>query len=85
MREEMERGLSVFEDALLVFKAQDPNVEWHMKGAAATQNAIQCYRVIYDEKTGTTARYHWIVLAKRWMELNLARNQNLCHQCQTVS
>ena len=47
--QEVERGLSVFEEALLVFKAQDLNVEWHMKGAAATQNAIPCYRVIYDE------------------------------------
>ena len=63
--QEVERGVSVFEEALLVFKAQDLNVEWHMKGAAATQNAIQCYRVIYDEKRGTTIRLHWIVLAKR--------------------
>lgn len=65
MMQEIERGLSASAEALLVFKAEDPNVEWHMKGAAATQNAIECYRVIYDEKTGTTTRHHWIVLAKR--------------------
>ena len=65
MMQETERGLSVSVEALLVFKAEDPNVEWHMNGAAATQNAIQCYCVIYDEKTGTTTRHHWIVLAKR--------------------
>ena len=65
MMQEIERGLSVSVEALLVFKAEDPNVEWHMNGAAATQNAIQCYCVIYDEKTGTTTRHHWIVLAKR--------------------
>ena len=27
---------------LLVFEAQDPNTKWHMKVAAAVQNAIQC-------------------------------------------
>ena len=41
---------SLFEEALLVFEAQDPNIEWYMKVAAAVQNAIQCYRVIYEEK-----------------------------------
>ena len=35
---------------MLVFEAQNPNVERYMKVAAAVQNAIQCYRVIYDEK-----------------------------------
>ena len=48
--QEMTRGFSLFEDALLVFEAQDPNVERYTKVAAAIQNAIQCYRVIYDEK-----------------------------------
>ena len=46
----MARGFSLFEEALLVFEAQDPNVELYTKVAAAIQNAIQCYRVIYDEK-----------------------------------
>ena len=48
--QEMARGFSLFEETLLVFDAQDPNVEWYLKVAAAIQNAIQCYRVIYDEK-----------------------------------
>ena len=39
----MTRGFSFFEEALLVVEAQDPNIEWYMKVAAATQNAIQCY------------------------------------------
>ena len=46
----MARGFSSFEEALLVFEAQDPNVEWYAKVAAAIQNVIQCYHVIYDEK-----------------------------------
>ena len=29
---------------------QDLNVEWYTKVAVAVQNAIQCYRVMYDEK-----------------------------------
>ena len=44
------KWFSLFEEALLVFEAQNPNVERYMKVAAAVQNAIQCYRVIYDEK-----------------------------------
>ena len=52
--QEMARGFSLFEEALLVFEAQDPNVEQYTKVAAAIQNAIQCYCVIYDEKKRTT-------------------------------
>ena len=48
--QEMARGFSLCEEALLVFEAQGPNVERYTKVAAAVQNAIQCYRVIYDEK-----------------------------------
>ena len=44
MTQDMARGFSLFEEALLVFEAQDPNVE------AAVQNSIQCYCVTYDEK-----------------------------------
>ena len=50
MTQEMAKGVSLFEEALLVFEAQDPNVERYMKIAAAVQNAIQCYCVIYDEE-----------------------------------
>ena len=42
MTQEMARGFSLFEEALLVFEAQDPNVERYMKVAAAVQNVIQC-------------------------------------------
>ena len=48
--QEIAEGFSLFEEALLVFEAQDPNVEWYTKVAAAVRNAIQCYCVIYDEK-----------------------------------
>ncbi|XP_057575413.1 tigger transposable element-derived protein 1-like isoform X2 [Hippopotamus amphibius kiboko] len=54
--QEMARGFSLFEAALLVFEAQDPNVERYTKVAAAVQNAIQCYRVIYDEKKRATTQ-----------------------------
>ena len=40
------RGLSLFEEALLVFKAQDSNVEWYTKVETAIRNTIQCYCVI---------------------------------------
>ena len=55
MTQEMAKGFSLFEEALLVFEAQDQNVEQYSKVAAAVQNAIQYYRVIYDKKkTATT-------------------------------
>ena len=52
--QEMARGFSLFEEALLVFEAQDLNIERYMKVATAIQNTIQCYCVIYDEKKRAT-------------------------------
>ena len=54
--QEMARGFSLLEEALLLFEAQDPNVEWYTKVAVAIQNAIQCYRVIYDKKERATTQ-----------------------------
>ena len=48
------RGFSLFEEALLVFEAQYPNIKRYTKDAAAFQNAIQCYRVIYEKKKRAT-------------------------------
>ena len=41
--QEMARGFSLFEEALLGFEVQDVNTEWYLKAAAAIQNTIQCY------------------------------------------
>ena len=38
---------------MLVFEAQDSNVERYMKVAVAVQNAIRCYCVIHDKKKAT--------------------------------
>ena len=59
----MARAFSLFEEALLVIEAQDLNVKRYVKVAAAIQNAIQCYRVIYDGKNELLPRYHWIVFS----------------------
>ena len=48
--------LALFEEALLGFEAQAPNVGWNMKVAAAIQNVIQCYRGIYDKKKRATTQ-----------------------------
>ena len=56
MMQEMARGFSLVEEALLVFEAQDPNVEQYTKVIAAIQDAIQCYHVIYDEKKRATTQ-----------------------------
>ena len=39
----MVKVLSLFEEALLVLVAQDPNEEQYPKAAAAIQNSIQYY------------------------------------------
>ena len=44
MMQEMAKGFSLFEEALLIVEAQDQNIESYTKVAA--QNAIQCYGVI---------------------------------------
>ena len=47
--------LGLLEEALSEFEAEDSNVEQHTKFAAAVQNGIQCYTVIYDgRKTAPT-------------------------------
>ena len=48
--QQMARGFSLSEEALLVFEAQDLNLECYMNVAAGVQNAIHCYCVIYGEK-----------------------------------
>ena len=54
--QEMVRRFSLFEEALLVFEAQDENVKWYTEVAGAVQNAIQCSHVIYDKKKRDTAQ-----------------------------
>ena len=40
--------LTLSEESLLVFEAQNPNVEQYTKAVAAVQNVVQFFRVIYD-------------------------------------
>ena len=47
--QEMVRGFCLFEEALLVLKAQEGNLQWFTEVATAIQNAIQCYCVIYEK------------------------------------
>ena len=47
---EMARGVSSSEEAQKAFESQDPNAEQDRKVAAAFQNAIQCYRDIYEKR-----------------------------------
>ena len=46
MMQEVVRAFSLCEEVLLVFEAEDPNVEPYTKVEATIQNAIQCYCVI---------------------------------------
>ena len=41
--QEVARGFSLSEEALLGFEVQDVNTEWYLKAAAAIQNTIQGY------------------------------------------
>ena len=64
--QKMERGFSLFEEAPLVFEAQDPNIERYTKITAAVQNAIQCYCVssMTRKKKELLPRYPWIVFSR---------------------
>ena len=59
----MARAFALFEEPLFVFDAQDLNIEQDTKLAATVQNAIQCYRLIYDEgeKKKLLPRHHSIM------------------------
>ena len=86
---EMAREFSLFDGVLLVFEAQGQNTEQYRKVASAIQNAIQAYRVIYDEKrsynpgiTGSfslffffpqESRKNWIQQGTRSCAINLRR------------
>ena len=51
-------------EALLIFKAQDLNVEQYVKAIAAIQITSQCYRVVYDEgKKELLPRHYWIIFS----------------------
>ena len=80
--QEMARGFSLFEGALLVFEAQDSNVERYMKFAAAVQNATQCYRIIYDEKKRATTQTLLDHFFKRVDRLESSKEPEPVHQCQ---
>ena len=52
------RGFSLFEETLLILRqAQDLNIE-HMKAATVVQNAVQCYRVLYDKNKELLLRHY---------------------------
>ena len=56
MMKDTARGFSLFEEAWLILKAKDSNVEPHTKVAAAFQNTIQCYHVICNKKKRATTQ-----------------------------
>ena len=63
--QEMARGFSLFEETLLVFEAQDLNIEWYMKLVAAIQNEIQCYLFRYEERKKLLPRHYWNIFPRR--------------------
>ena len=67
----MARGF--FEEALFVFETQDLNLEWYTKVAAAVQNAIQRYRVIYDEGKRAATQMSWDHLLERGDRIETSR------------
>ena len=65
MTQEMARIVSLSEQALLVFETQHSNIDQYTKIAAAVQDAIQCYCVIYGEKKKELIPgHHWIVFSR---------------------
>ena len=65
MMQEMARAFSLFEEALLAFKAQDLNIQQYTEVAEAVQNIIQWDSVIYDEKKRATIQTSLDLYSKR--------------------
>uniref|UniRef100_A0AAQ5X1R0 HTH CENPB-type domain-containing protein n=1 Tax=Amphiprion ocellaris TaxID=80972 RepID=A0AAQ5X1R0_AMPOC len=49
-------GFSLIDKAIALFEQQDPNIERCTKVANQMNDAIQCYRIIYDEKKKKTVQ-----------------------------
>ena len=62
---------------LLVFKAQDLNAEWYTNVAAAIQNAIQCYCVIYPEKKRPTTQTLLVYFFKKVDRIEFSKEPEL--------
>ena len=52
---------------------------WRIK---ETEGAVQCFHVIHGRKRRATTQTPLVVSSRGHVELNPARNQNLCHQHQ---
>ena len=83
--QEVARGFSLFEEALLVFETEDLNIERYTKVAAAIQNAIQCYRVIYDEKKRATTQTSLDYFFKRVDRIESSKEPELVPSTSGVS
>ena len=79
---EMARGFSLSEETLLVFEAQDLNVERYTEVAAAIQKAIHCYRDIYDEKKRATTQTSLDHFIKRVDRIESSKEPEPCSQLQ---
>ena len=61
----MASSFCFFEEALLVFEEQDPNVDWATEVAAAVQNAVRRYCITYDEKNRELLpRCYWVIVSR---------------------
>ena len=70
-KQEVVRGFCLFEETPLVFEAQQ-------EFAAAIQNAIQRYCVIYDEKKQLVARRRWIVFFQQGRQKLIQQRTRSC-------
>jgi len=54
-----------------------PNIEWYTKVAAAIQNAIQCYCVIYHEKKRPTTQTLLVYFFKKVDRIEFSKEPEL--------
>ena len=52
-----------FEEALLVFEAWDPSVEWYMKVATAVLMRSSATVICDKKKENYSSRHHWIIFS----------------------
>lgn len=76
------KGIFFIWEALLVFEAWDLNVEQYEGRSSCSQNAMQCYHEIYEEKRWAMTQTSLDRFFKRVDRTESSKEQSLYHQHQ---
>ena len=71
------KGIFFIWGGTVSFWGTGPNIEWYTKVAAAIQNAIQCYCVIYHEKKRPTTQTLLVYFFKKVDRIEFSKEPEL--------